>query len=136
MDQQSARLALLQAPGTVMLGHTMTGETIIALLDEHYPGRHFCLVREWIWIDLDLPDDVREGMSSMQLQPVMLYGDVLIDSLGRFDEGEWLRSTPLVAFTQGCLFETRDTVYVLLGHGVRKRAELSDIVKIFRAEGD
>lgn len=136
MDEQTARQALLDAPGTVMLGHTLAGETILALLDEHYPGRHFCLVREWIWIDLDLPDDVREGMSSMQLQPVMLYGDVLIDSLGRFDEGEWLRSTPLVAFTQGCLFETRDTVYVLLGHGVRKRAELSDIVKIFRAEGD
>lgn len=136
MDQQFARLALLQAPGTVMLGHVMAGETILALLDEHYPGRHFCLVREWIWIDLDLPDDVREGMSSMQLQPVMLYGDVLIDSVGRFDEGDWLRSTPLVSFSQGCLFETRDTVYVLLGHGVSKRAELSDMVKIFRAEGD
>lgn len=136
MDEQTARQALLDAPGTVMLGHTMAGKTILALLDEHYPGRHFCLVREWIWIDLDLPDDVREGMSSMQLQPVMLYGDVLIDSLGRFDEGEWLRSTPLVAFTQGCLFETRDMIYVLLGHGLRKRAELSAMVKIFRAEGD
>lgn len=136
MDEQTARQALLDAPGTVMLGHTLAGETILALLDEHYPGRHFCLVREWIWIDLDLPDDVREEMSRMQLQPVMLYGDVLIDSVGRFDEGDWLRSTPLVSFSQGCLFETRDTVYVLLGHGVRKRAELSDMVKIFRAEGD
>lgn len=136
MDEQTARQALLDAPGTVMLGHTLAGETILALLDEHYPGRHFCLVREWIWIDLDLPDDVREEMSRMQLQPVMLYGDVLIDSLGRFEEGDWLRSTPLVLFSQGCLFETRDTVYVLLGHGLRKRAELSDLVKIFRAEGD
>lgn len=136
MDQQSARLALLQAPGTVMLGHTMTGEIILALLDEYFPNRQFCLVRNWIWIDLDMPDDVREGMISMQLQPVMLYGDVLIDSMDRFDEGDWQRSTPLVSFSQGCLFETRDTVYVLLGHGVRKRAELSDMVKIFRAEGD
>jgi len=47
-----------------------------------------------------------------------------------------LRNPHLVSFSQGCLFETRDTVYVLLGHGVRKRAELSDMVKIFRAEGD
>ena len=98
--------------------------------------RQQTLVREWIWIDLDLPDDVREEMSRMQLQPVMLYGDVLIDSLGRFEGGDWLRSTPLVLFSQGCLFETRDTVYVLLGHGLRKRAELSAMVKIFRAEGD
>ncbi|WP_275546274.1 DUF6957 family protein [Pseudomonas sp. Marseille-Q0931] len=136
MDEQTARQALLDAPGTVMLGHTPAGETILALLDEHFPGRQFCLVRNWIWIDLDLPDDVREEMSRMQLQPVMLYGDVLIDSLGRFEGGDWLRSTPLVSFSQGCLFETRDTVHVLLGHGLRKRAELSAMVKIFRAEGD
>ncbi|MCP3430658.1 DUF6957 family protein [Stutzerimonas stutzeri] len=136
MDEQTARRALLDAPGTVMLGHTMAGETILALRDEHFPGRQFCLIRNWIWIDLDLPDAARDGMSSMQLQPVMLYGDVLIDSVGRFDEGDWLRSTPLVSFSQGCLFETRDTVYVLLGHGLRKRAELSVMVKIFRVEGD
>jgi len=43
MDEQTARQALLDAPGTVMLGHTLAGETILALLDEHYPGRHFCL---------------------------------------------------------------------------------------------
>lgn len=134
MSQQSTRWALLDAPSTVMLGHAMTGEAILALLDEHFPGRQFCLVREWIWIDLDMPGDVLDEMISMQLQPVMLYGNVVIDSLGRFDAGDWLRSTPLVSFTQGCLFETRDTVYALLGHGVRKRAELSAMMKIFRVE--
>ena len=133
MDEEAARMALLQAPGTVMLGHAMAGETILALLDEHFPARQFCLVRNWIWIDLDLPDDVREELINMRFQSVMLYGDVVIDSLGRFDEGDWLRSTPLVSFTQGCLFETRDTVYGLLGHGVRKSVALSTMVKIFRA---
>lgn len=129
-------MALLQAPGTVMLGHDLDEDTALALLGERFPGRQFFLVRNWIWIDLDSPDDVREELSDMRLQPVMLYGDVVADSLGRFDKGDWLRSTPLIAFTQGCFFETRDTVYALLGLGVRKRAELSAMVKIFRAEKD
>lgn len=77
-----------------------------------------------------------KSMSDMRLQPTMLYGDVVTDSLGRFEEGDWVRSTPLVSFTQGCFFETHDTVYALLGHGVRKRAELSAMVKVFRAEKD
>ncbi|WP_417777664.1 DUF6957 family protein [Stutzerimonas xanthomarina] len=133
MEEHAARIALLQAPGTVMLGHDLDEDTALALLGERFPGRQFCLVRNWIWIDLDSPDDVREELSDMRLQPVMLYGDVVADSLGRFDKGDWLRSTPLIAFTQGCFFETRDTVYALLGHGERKRAALSSMVKIFRS---
>jgi hypothetical protein len=37
----------------------------------------------------------------------------------------------LVAFTEGCFFETGNSVYVLLGHGVRKTAELSTVNKVF-----
>ncbi len=136
MNQQSARLALLEAPGPVMLGHEQANETALLLLGEYFPGRQFCLVRNWIWVDLDLPDGVREELADMRLQPVMLYGDVVTDSLGRFDEGDWVRSTPLVSFTQSCFFETYDTVYTLLGHGLRKRAELSAMVRIFKVEKD
>lgn len=135
MSQQTARIALLHAPGTAMIGHQMTNAHAIELIAEGFPGRHFCLVRDWIWVDLDLPETVREKLNRIPLLPVMLYANcVVTDSLGRFDAGDWLRSTPLVSFTQGCLFETRDTVYALLGHGVRKRAELSAMVKIFRVE--
>lgn len=134
MSQQTARIALLHAPGTTMIGHQMTNAHAIEFIAEGFPGRHFCLVRDWIWVDLALPKAVREELNRVQLLPVMLYGDVVADSLGRFDKGDWQRSTPLIAFTQGCFFETRDTVYALLGHGVRKRAELSAMVKIFRVE--
>ena len=137
MSQQTARIALLQAPGTAMIGHQLTNAHAIELIAEGFSGRHFCLVRDWIWVDLDLPEAVREELNRIPLLPVMLYANcVVTDSLGRFGKGDWVRSTPLVSFTHGCFFETHDTVYALLGHGVRKRAELSAMVKIFRVERD
>jgi hypothetical protein len=132
VDELKAVTELLYAPGISMLGHEMSEAEAIARVRKRFPKAKYCVVRNWIWIDLDLPDLVREELISTQRQPVMLYAhQVVCDSQGRFDRGDWVRSSPLLRFTHGMFFETSNSVYVLVGHGVRKRASLSTVVKVF-----
>ena len=132
MQELNAIDDLLHREGTTMLGHELSDEDAVARVREQFPHKPFCLVRQWIWIDLVLPNMMQGEFEKMGKQAVMLYAhQVVLDSLGRFRSGDWVRSTPLVEFSEGCFFETGNTVYVLLGHGVRKSAELSTMIKIF-----
>ncbi|MCY1378827.1 hypothetical protein D9M69_664920 [compost metagenome] len=55
------------------------------------------------------------------MQPAVILADnVVFDSRGRFAAGHWVRSTLLVEYHDGCLFETRNTRYALMGTGRRK----------------
>ena len=63
---------------------------------------------------------------------MILYShSVLYDSARRFDVGDWVRTTPLVSFSEGCFFQTRNTLYVLVGDGLRKQTELSTVMSFF-----
>lgn len=132
MSELSDVISLLREGGTPMLGREMTEDEAVSLVRERFPYASFCLVRQWIWIDLVVPEKVVEGLKETNRQPVMLYAhQVVLDSRMRFQPGDWVRSTPLHSFTEGCFFRTSNTVYVLLGHGVRKSADFSIVAKIF-----
>lgn len=132
MDDLNAVTDLLYSPGTTMLGHDLSEADAVARVHQRFPSMSYCLVRRWIWIDLDVSAAVREELEKAGYQPVMLYAhEVVLDSRHRFDPGDWVRSTPLLTFSEGCLFQTRNTVYVLLEHGTRKSVSLSTVVKIF-----
>lgn len=131
-DELGAAVDFFQEPGVVMLGWEMSDEEAVARVCERFPHKPFCLVRQWLWVDLTMPELVREELEHSGRQAVVLYAhSVVLDSQGRFRSGEWVRSTPLVALTEGCFFETANTVYVLLGTGRRKTATASTVVKIF-----
>lgn len=132
MNHLEAISALLYAPGTIMVGHETSDEDAIVWTRERLSDRPYCLVRHWIWVDIDISESVREKLVRAGRQPVMLYAhEVVFDSLGRFDRGDWVRSSPLVSFFDDCFFQTQNTTYVLLGHGERKQAELSIVGSIF-----
>lgn len=91
----------------------------------------YCIVRDWIWIDLILTEEEQGILRSSGREAVMLYArGVLYDSERRFDVGDWVRTTPLVSFTEGCFFQTRNTLYVLVGNGQRKQAEFSTVMSL------
>lgn len=134
MDDLEKVANLLYGPGEVMPGIDMSLEEACARdaaagLFDRAP---FCVVRDWIWIDLIVPDSIRESLQTSGHQPVMVYAhSVLYDSARRFDVGDWVRTTQLVEFSDAFLFKTRNTRYALVGPGVRKSAELSTVLKIF-----
>ncbi|WP_324741257.1 DUF6957 family protein [Pseudomonas veronii] len=64
-------------------------------------------------------------LSRLGLLPATLFAhEIVLDSKGRFQPSMWVRSNFGVSFTEGCMFETKNTVYLLLGPGLRKVASI------------
>ena len=65
--------------------------------------------------------------------PLFVFAEkVILDSRGRFDYGNWVRSTMAISFLDGFLFETKNTVYVLMGDGDEKSASLAAILSLYQ----
>ena len=123
---------LLYGEGISMLGHNVSDEEAIALAQRRFGHASYCLVRHWIWIDLVMPPSLLEALERDARLPVMIYAhEVVMDSQGRLKPGDWVRTTPMVSFSDGFCFQTRNTAYFLLGPGTRKSAELATVVKVF-----
>lgn len=118
-------------PSAIMLGAGIELEEAIRATREKFPDRSFCIVNEWVWLDLDAPDLVVNELASEGKKPVMLLVfNVLIDS-STSSKSHWFRSTPLVDFTDGMFFQTENKLYVLLGNGRRTSMSLSAVVRLF-----
>ncbi|AYL80361.1 hypothetical protein RYA95_26550 [Pseudomonas syringae pv. actinidiae] len=118
-------------PSAVMHGAGINLEEAIRVTQEKFPDRSFCIVNEWVWLDLDAPDLVVEELALEGMQPIMLLVfDVLVDSSTNA-KSRWFRSTPMMDFTDGMFFQTQHKLYVLLGNGRRKSMSLSAVVRLF-----
>lgn len=116
---------LLYGAGKEMPGWQGTQDELIALSAKAFPGKAFCVVRQWILIDLTVNSDENEKLSGLGLLSATLFAhEVVLDSKGRFQPNMWVRSNFGVSFSQGCMFETKSTVYLLWGSGLRKEASV------------
>ncbi len=134
MDALDKVTALLYGAGEVMPGIEMSWEQARerVVARDRSVWMPYCIVRDWIWIDLILSEEEQGGLRSSGREAVMLYAhSVLFDSERRFDVGDWVRTTPLVSFSEGYFFQTCNTLYVLVGDGQRKQAELSTVMSLF-----
>lgn len=132
MDELNAITELLYGPGEPMSGSPMTDDQALAYAREHCWRTEFCLVRQWLWIDLDVAEAQRIELAKTQRQPALIYAhSVIYDSARRWDVGDFVRTSPLYRFDEGFLFKTLNSIYLLLGDGQRKRAALETVGRIF-----
>lgn len=134
MNELDKVASMLFGPGKVMPGIDMTWEQARDRVEasNHSVWVPYRIVKDWVWNDLTLSTAQQEQFRAAGLQPVILYShSVLYDSARRFDVGDWVRTTPLVSFSDGCFFQTRNTLYVLVGDGLRKQTELSTVMSLF-----
>ena len=104
----------------------------IVLAQELCQGKPYCSVRQWILVDLDISDDKKALVTEQGFQPVLLYAHTVVtDSARRFSPGDWVRSTLLVDQKSNCLFETKNSVYILRGAGSRKTADPAIVTSMF-----
>lgn len=121
----------LNEPGEPLIGLDMTEGEAIALVKQHFPDKPYCVVANWMLIELDVDEVSRKAVKRLGSHPYLVYShNVLQDSAGRFRRGEWVRSTLQMSFTQGGLFETVNTVYVLLGQGCTKVSKPEVVMSI------
>ncbi|ELF6204314.1 MULTISPECIES: DUF6957 family protein [Pseudomonas] len=117
--------------GKVVSGWEGDDGALIELANEYRPGKPYCLVRKWIVADLQLTPEELEQFRIEAVLPLVLFAhEVVRDSRNRFPPGHWVRSNFGISHSHPCMFETRSTVYLLLGDGCRKRATLDTVFSL------
>ena len=117
----------MKAPRTSLEGLSTTSEAR-ALATERFPKKPYCLVRDWTIFRIEVtPEELSKVHATGQLPMIVFAHNVAEDSQGRFERGDWVRSTMCSSFNDGVLFETRNTIYVLIGPGHEQSATLKEV---------
>lgn len=93
---------------------------VLSIAKAQYPDRPYCVVTDWIWVDIHAPQSDRDSLEQTGLVPCFIFAlNVLDDEARRPHIGPMVRTSLLQHFEQNCLFVTANTVYILTGHGKR-----------------
>lgn len=94
-------------------------------------GGPYCVVRNWIIVDVDVPADYRIALKEEGLEPNVLYaGNVVLHSGGTWGQGGFVRTAFSISTPEDHVFRTRDMTFVLMGQGCRKTASLEAVTAI------
>lgn len=106
-----------------------TDAELIVRARELFPSKPYCLVREWVLVDLSDTEglEVPEGA----LPRVVYAGKVVDDQADRFDRPRWILSTFELSLVEGHLFESMNTIYVLSGRGARATCDWRVLASLF-----
>lgn len=123
---------LLGDPGVELQGSDLSLDEALVLARKTYKWMPLCAVEEWVILDAIVTEDERAKVAAAGCQPMFMFAQKVVnDDQQRFESGHWVRSSMGTAFSDGFLFVTRNTVYVLLGPGHRKSASIQAIFSIF-----
>jgi len=113
-------------------GTNLSRDQILLELHRRNPGKQYCLVKSWTLVELDISDEARQQIESDGFMARLIHADEVVeDSAGRFPPGYWVRSSLQLRYEGDGFFETRSTIYVLLGIGRHKKVR-DDIVYSIR----
>jgi hypothetical protein len=123
---------LLDSTGVPVIGSSENAETLKNFFYQHSPLKPFCLVEEWTIFRADVSHADLEKIKEAGHEPLIVFAHKVVhDSRGRFQPGDWVRSSMCISFEDGVMFETKHTVYVLMGLGHEKKADLKTIFSFF-----
>jgi hypothetical protein len=129
LEEIQAAGELLSSNGEPRSGSTESEESLIQLVRSRFPKKGFCIVQQWTIVRAIAGDGDLTKIHVYGHLPLFVFAEkVILDSRGRFDYGNWVRSTMAISFQDGFLFETKNTVYVLAGDGDEKSASLAAIL--------
>lgn len=132
MKELNETLDLLCSDGIPIPGAQVSQNEAVRIVRERYPYAEYCIVKDWRWIDLDVTPAQSEELTRTNRKPAVIYADTVIyDSSRRWDVGDFVRTSFLHKFEDGFIFKTLNSIYILIGNGVRKRATLEAIGRIF-----
>ncbi|SEE24211.1 DUF6957 family protein [Pseudomonas migulae] len=118
---------VLYGPAQMLGGSQLEDGELIQLAREEFEGQPFCIVRNWMIVDLLLSEAQEREVRKQGLEPTVLFiSKAVFDSETRVQTGEALITGYQKDF-HGCFFESKDKLYILAGRGARKHASLPAI---------
>ncbi len=81
-----------------------------------------CLVSDWIIWDFDITDQDKQKYLDLGFLPTALFSHSIIwDEQDRWPTGACVKTTPLIKLIDGCIFQTKNTTYLLVENGQRTK---------------
>lgn len=106
----------------VITGTNLSRDEIAQELRRRNPKKEFCLVRDWILVELDISLEDRQQIEAEGFKAQFIHAhEVVEDSARRWTPGSWVRTSLQLKYEDDGFFETRSTIYVLLGDGRHKK---------------
>lgn len=103
-------------------GADLDDEALLKFTCEEFPGKDFCIVRQWMLIDVILSDDQENLIRSKGLRPSVIYAQAMITKEGAKAGAQHGVLSDFQLTFEDCFFETKDMLYILAGRGSRKSA--------------
>ncbi len=107
----------------MLMGSGLADEPLLAAVRDEFADQEYCVVREWLILDVMVSERDQALIEARNLQPVLLYAQrVLFDTRGTRQGGVLL--TGFLRKYEDCFFEAEEMVYVLGGRGARKHISM------------
>ncbi|MGK9066608.1 DUF6957 family protein [Stutzerimonas chloritidismutans] len=112
-------------------GTDLSRGEILQELHRRNPCKQYCLVKNWTLVELDISDEACRQVETDGFKARLIHAnEVVEDSAGRFQPGCWVRSSLEQKYENDGFFETRSTIYVLLGIGRLKKVRENIVYSI------
>ncbi|MFR0713629.1 DUF6957 family protein [Enterobacterales bacterium BD_CKDN230030183-1A_HGKHYDSX7] len=122
-------------PAHVLPGSGLADEPLLTAAREEFEGREYCVVREWLILDVMVDEHDEKLLSARGLKPIILLAQrVLFDTEGVRQGGVLL--TGFLRQFEDCFFETEEMVYVLGGRGARKHLSMPALKALSKQSGE
>lgn len=119
---------LFSGQGKPTDGCSLSVKEAALAVQEKFASRPYCLVSDWTILDLDVNAEELKALHTRGLEPVLVYAlCVVLDSRGRYQPRDWVRTSFQIGFESAGYFLTKNTVYVLLGRGNRQGITLVEL---------
>jgi hypothetical protein len=111
---------LLFGSARVLGGSGLDDNELIELATVTFTDKPFCIVRQWLLLDVMLPESQEREVKAQGLGATILYAQSAVyDSQRKLQPGDSVLSDFQRDFEE-CIFESKDVLYILAGRGARK----------------
>jgi hypothetical protein len=103
-----------------MGGSSLTNDELISVANDTFKDRHYCVVRHWMLLDVLPSPSIEKDIKAQGLETTILFAQLMVfDSQNKHRPGESVLSD-YQRDLDGCIFESKDMLYILAGRGARK----------------
>jgi len=115
---------LLYGSARPLGGSKLGDDELVELAADTFKEKPFCIVRHWLILDVMLPESTEQKIKAQGLEATVLYAQsAVFDSDNKHAPGDSILSGYLRDF-DGCIFESKTTIFILAGRGFRKHVSL------------
>ncbi len=108
-------------------------EQMMSIARQLTPKKPIRCVQDWVIVEFSTESEQdADLMESKGVQSKFLFSlNVIYDQTGTIPEGGYVRTTLLKKLSNDCIFETRNTLYIMIGEGKHLSLSQQEVINIF-----